>query len=516
MSDSRLARISGLVWALAVANGTAAIGQPSFQGTGNLTPGPTGYGIADGVSGNGLVVVGTSNAQTPVAHSEGFLWSAAGGILGIGLPANGLASTAECASFSGSVIAGAASVGPTSLEALPCRWTAGSGFQFLTPLPANAWYGTVRDMSDDGATLVGWVTLQNNGAWPFIWKEGSGFVPFPAAPPGFSPSTVSGVSGDGAVIVGNGWRLPAGGQAGFYWSQATGMIVVTDPTGNISQPIIWGVSADGSVAVGAGDVPGGKRSFLWTVQHGIEVIGSANCSAQRVSADGSVVIGVQYTPAYGPFLWDRMRGYRMLASVLVNEYGMNIGTWNLNFPTGISHDGRTIVGWGFGPSSENNQGWVARLLAPGAFAIAAPAADARGVSVTPTLQWTPSAGQMGYTIVVANDAALTSVVFQLAGLPAQSLAVPPGMLLPAHRYYWSVTTANPSGVTAASPAPASFVTIVYGDTDGDSDVDFVDLNVTLASYGQSGASLPADFNGDGVVNFLDLNVLLANYGVVVP
>ena len=55
-----------------------------------------------------------------------------------------------------------------------------------------------------------------------------------------------------------------------------------------------------------------------------------------------------------------------------------------------------------------------------------------------------------------------------------------------------------------------------GDLDGDCDVDFDDLNLLLASYGQSGAGLTGDIDDDDDVDFDDLNLLLANYGMSCP
>lgn len=57
-----------------------------------------------------------------------------------------------------------------------------------------------------------------------------------------------------------------------------------------------------------------------------------------------------------------------------------------------------------------------------------------------------------------------------------------------------------------------------GDLDGDSDIDFDDLNVLLASYGTtSGATYEmGDLDGDEDVDFDDLNVLLSVYGTSCP
>lgn len=51
-----------------------------------------------------------------------------------------------------------------------------------------------------------------------------------------------------------------------------------------------------------------------------------------------------------------------------------------------------------------------------------------------------------------------------------------------------------------------------GDTDGDGDVDFVDLNRVLAEYGQSAPGLRADLDRSGDVSFIDLNEVLSAYG----
>lgn len=53
-----------------------------------------------------------------------------------------------------------------------------------------------------------------------------------------------------------------------------------------------------------------------------------------------------------------------------------------------------------------------------------------------------------------------------------------------------------------------------GDANGDRVVDFVDLNIVLSKFGQSGAALPGDLNGDGTVDFRDLNAVLSFFGGV--
>lgn len=53
-----------------------------------------------------------------------------------------------------------------------------------------------------------------------------------------------------------------------------------------------------------------------------------------------------------------------------------------------------------------------------------------------------------------------------------------------------------------------------GDANGDNQVDFRDLNLTLGNFGQTGPTLLGDLNRDGVVDFRDLNIVLSNFGRV--
>ena len=53
-----------------------------------------------------------------------------------------------------------------------------------------------------------------------------------------------------------------------------------------------------------------------------------------------------------------------------------------------------------------------------------------------------------------------------------------------------------------------------GDTNGDGQVNFADLNAVLTLFGAAGEPgfAGADLNSDGVVNFLDLNTVLTHFG----
>lgn len=56
--------------------------------------------------------------------------------------------------------------------------------------------------------------------------------------------------------------------------------------------------------------------------------------------------------------------------------------------------------------------------------------------------------------------------------------------------------------------------LLPGDANADGTVNFADLNLILAAYGQTGEpGFPGDANADGVVTFADLNLTLGNFGL---
>lgn len=52
-----------------------------------------------------------------------------------------------------------------------------------------------------------------------------------------------------------------------------------------------------------------------------------------------------------------------------------------------------------------------------------------------------------------------------------------------------------------------------GDTNGDNEINFTDLNTVLTQFGQTGSGLAGDVNDSGTVDFGDLNLILSNFGL---
>jgi uncharacterized membrane protein len=82
--------------------------------------------------------------------------------------------------------------------------------------------------------------------------------------------------------------------------------------------------------------------------------------ASAVSADGSTVVGNSGSgDKTEAFIWDEKNGMRNLRELLIDACGLDLNAWTLERATGISSDGKTIVGTG----SPNGyvQGWIANL-----------------------------------------------------------------------------------------------------------------------------------------------------------
>jgi uncharacterized membrane protein len=129
------------------------------------------------------------------------------------------------------------------------------------------------------------------------------------------------------------------------------------------------VSRDGSVVVGwtqtqISDDVEIAEAFRWSAEGGLLGLGFSDPSgtsmsiARAVNGDGSIVLGMSDGRAS---IWDEAHGMRDLADVLVSEFGLDLGGWQLYNAVGISDDGLTIAGNGTNPQGED-EGWVVHLV----------------------------------------------------------------------------------------------------------------------------------------------------------
>ena len=145
-------------------------------------------------------------------------------------------------------------------------------------------------------------------------------------PGGDSRAAADDVSADGSVIVGD--SVSALGFEAFRWTSEGGMVGLGDLPGGMFESHAWDVSSDGSVIVGNGTTTLGPEAFVWTAAGGMQ-----NLREKLIAGGATGLTG-----------------------------------WTLIEPSGVSADGRTIVGFGR-DALGRGEGWIATSRAVFAIAI---------------------------------------------------------------------------------------------------------------------------------------------------
>ncbi len=337
---------------------------PSFQGLGTVAaPDFIGGTAATDISADGLVVVGT--ASRTQAFTEPFRWTQASGFLILDGVEGAVYSAARATSGDGSVVVGTSNVHDGRRA---FRWTFSEGTVCLGDLPGGDVDSEAFAVSADGSVIVGY-SESALGQEAFRWTPTGGMVGLGFLPGLTFASNASDVSGDGSVIVGSSAAEIGSDPAGeaFRWTADEGMVGLGDLPGGSFQSHASAVSADGSVVVGSGNnSESGREAFRWTAAEGMVGLGdlpggSFNSMPIDVSADGTVIVGWGKTATdQEAFIWDAVNGMRNLKSVLENELGLDLTGWHLRSGNGVSDDGRVITGTGR-KINERSQAWIAVL-----------------------------------------------------------------------------------------------------------------------------------------------------------
>ena len=143
-------------------------------------------------------------------------------------------SIANGVSADGSVVVGSSSSGVNDYEYEAFRWTQETGIVRLSNLPGGN-FSNATGVSADGSVIVG---SFGNGGGAFRWTQETGMVRLIA---GYSNSA-NDVSADGSVVVGVGYGINA-----FRWTQSDGMVGLGSLPGGIPYSSASAVSADGSI-----------------------------------------------------------------------------------------------------------------------------------------------------------------------------------------------------------------------------------------------------------------------------
>jgi endonuclease/exonuclease/phosphatase family metal-dependent hydrolase len=151
------------------------------------------------------------------------------------------------------------------------------------------------------------------------------------------------------------------------------------------------------------------------------------------------------------------------------------------------------------------------IPAPGAFVLSSPTDGSVAVPLTTTLTWNASADATSYTVKIASDAGLTSVISTVPGLTTTSYAIPEGVLANCQTYFWGVTAVNGSGSVASTPTSFTFDSKRPTDLNDDGVVDFGDFLFFFNCYDVEGTC--ADLDGNEGVDFGDFLFFFNGYDV---
>ncbi len=212
------------------------------------------------ISDDGQVVTGTGNST---AGSQGFIWTAGGGMTGLGdLPGGNFFSSAEGISGDGMVVVGWSRSVDNFGEAF--RWTLGGGMTGLGSLSGFT-SSHAYAASFDGSVIVGFCTMNtDNGQIIEATRWSGSSISSLGRLPGGTHSRAYGVSNDGQVVVGQAGTSTA--QVAFIWDAVNGIRDLKDALEfeyglNLSGwnlTLANGISSDGKVIVGYGTNPSGQ------------------------------------------------------------------------------------------------------------------------------------------------------------------------------------------------------------------------------------------------------------------
>jgi hypothetical protein len=324
-----------------------------FFALGDATP----FGEAQAVSANGEVVVGRLAVN---GTDRGFVWN-----LATGLTVINQASAANGVSGDGKVVVGESSPGPSGYVE-PFYWTSSAGTQLLGGLPGEILDGFTyaAGASFDGSVIVG-ATRLSSVYKAFRYTPLRGFELLSESMPSVSDNAAA-ISGDGQVIVG----YDSTQRQAFRWTAEIGKVLLGS-LGPEEYSEATNVSADGSTIVGYAE---GGVSFRWTEENGLEALepaavpGSYSINplfsyALGTTDSGEAIVGSgNGTIAY---VWTEARGMESLELVLENRFGLadELAGWRLDEATDISPNGRFIVGKGLNPEGRT-AAWLVRLDRP--------------------------------------------------------------------------------------------------------------------------------------------------------
>jgi probable HAF family extracellular repeat protein len=312
-------------------------------------PQPAGKSIfVNGVSGDGLVIVGAVYYDEAAQNGHACYWTQSGGLVDIGLLPGGVDGQALGANQDGSVIFGWSTDGTGLTHSF--RWTKSSGGMIDLGLLSGYNQLLARAISGDGNIIVG--TARGGSLFTSIkWTSGvAGFVDLGKLP-GHSYSQAYGISSDGLVVAGESGTAVGANTTPYQW-KAGSMTALPFIAGD-TRATAGECSSNGGVIAGSTN----SGIFRWTLAGGTVLIplpvGNTGRGVSSITDDGSIIVGtVNMSTQQSVYKWTS--GVGAGSSVLIPN--VPSGNTSDSYNGVVSKNGKVVavdVG-----SSPHNTGWV--------------------------------------------------------------------------------------------------------------------------------------------------------------
>lgn len=506
--------------AVALANANAAAAIPPTITSLGILPGASESQstTATGVSADGLTVVGYGNVP---GGYRAFRWTRTGGMTVLPVLPGANEGGASAVSADGMTVAGYSRRLSGGTAAV--RWPSSGVLENLGTFNSAAYGENFRSLSisQDGTAIVGTLDMPSpaGGTRGFLWRSGVGLLDLGVVPGGAKTEAL-GISADGLTVVGGSGNLNT--PHPFVWTQATGLSDLGTLPGGLGG-YAWAVNQDGTVVTGhAGVCCGETHAFRWTASSGMIDLGTTfegtGAYGRAINADGSVIAGVGgYSNSQNALamLWGATLGMVELLAYAESR-GVDLSEWELTEATGLSADGRTVVGNGFFRGA--SRAWVIQDLPAPCIGMShrmSPQTTCGSQSVTfdaPVtgsgpfeFGWEVSSGVSGpWTAITDGENRAPSGMsgFDAAGATTATLTLSGTSRLPdawgTTRIFVRVRASNACDSAESHPAALQ---VCLADVNCDASVDLNDFFQFLNEFDQT---LPgADIDADGSVDLAD-------------
>jgi len=309
--------------------------------------------LASAVSANNVVVVGALDG------GGGFYWAPTRGVI-----YNGGTSSEDVSGDGRTIVGIAEDHGGVSQAGI---WLGSTQWQLLgsfspTAAPCDKSLSAAYGISRDGKVIVGIAKDSCSLAHAFRWTASTGMTDLGSSVPG-KASLASGVSGDGRVAVG--YQDTAIFRQGARWLEGR-QELIPGTDGYVGQA--RAANIDGSIVVGQQCRPSlgsvDQSAWMWTAQGGTKCLPAPakitvpgpgvgpviQVQANATSDDGQVIGGGQNiggSADSNAVIWIGGRPAYLKDLLRVNGVPNAFATWvNTGEITGMTPDGRIVVGWG--------------------------------------------------------------------------------------------------------------------------------------------------------------------------